>query len=122
MLSRLFPLLLAALLSAASAVRADEAPKAPGKIYAVVFGVHYDEQAKVKALRMVRVVDFRQGNQDATDVEVPERYVTAVRALLESPRYQPKPEDVKPEELFTYFFFDPAQPDRANLDPRPKQR
>jgi hypothetical protein len=29
---------------------------------------------------------------------------------------------VKPEEVYAYFFYDPAQPDRADFDPRPRQR
>lgn len=115
--------LLAALLAwTAPAVAADDAPKVPSKIYAVVFGVLFDAKGDVDQLRMVRVLDIREGNKDATDVVVPERFVTAVRKMLASPRYKPKPADVKPEEIFTYFFFDPQQPDRANLDPRPKQR
>ena len=92
--------LLAALLAwTGPAVAADDAPKVPSKIYAVVFGVVFDPKGDVNQLRMVRVLDIREGNKDATDVVVPERFVDAVRKMLASPRYKPKPADVKPEEI-----------------------
>lgn len=110
-------------LTFASATPAAEqsAPTAPRVVYAVVFGVLFDEAGEVRQLRLIKVVEPRKGNADAEGVTVPDVYVQAVRKLLATPRYRPKPGVVKPEEIFTYFFYDPDQPTRANYDPRPQR-
>lgn len=116
-------LLLSALIAAAMPALAQEtAPKPPSVLYGVIFGVLFDEIGNVRQLRMMRVFEPRRGTTDPVDVEIPDRYVAAVKKMLEGPRYRPKPENIKPEEVYAYFFYDPAQPDRADLDPRPRQR
>lgn len=117
---RLFALFVALLLAFAAPAHAE---KSSGSkvIYAVVVGVVFTELGEVDRLRIVKVVEPRKGNADAVGVTVPDTYVASVRKLLASPRYRPKPGAAKPEEIFTYFFFDPDQPDRADLDPRPKR-
>ncbi len=115
--------LISTLLAAAVPALAQEAaPRPPSAIYGVIFGVLFDEAGNVRQLRVMRVFEPRRGNTDPVEVEVPERYVAAVKKMLETPRYRPRPEAIKPEEVYAYFFYDPAQPDRADLDPRPKQR
>ena len=120
-LVRSFLLVLAVLLAALAPAAAQTAPTAPRAIYAVVFGVLFDEAGEVRQLRLVKVVEPRKGNADAEGVTIPEVYVEAVRKLLATPRYRPKPGVLKPEEIFTYFFYDPDQPTRANYDPRPQR-
>ena len=120
-MSRLAALLTALILANACPAAAQEKPQTPAVIYAVVFGVLFDEQGNVKQLRLLKVLEPRRGNAEATGVEIPEEYVESVRKLLSSPRYRPQPETIKPEEVFTYFFFDPSQPTRADLDPRPRR-
>jgi hypothetical protein len=120
-MSRLLALLIALAVATALPVAAQEKPSAPSVIYAVVFGVLFDEQGNVKQLRLLKVLEPRKGNAEATGVEIPEAYVESVHKLLSSPRYRPSPEMVKPEEVFTYFFYDPNQPTRADLDPRPRR-
>ena len=107
---------------ATAAPAADQsAPTAPRVVYAVVFGVLFDEAGEVRQLRLIKVVEPRKGNADAEGVTIPDVYVQAVRKLLATPRYRPKPGVVKPDEIFTYFFYDPDQPTRANYDPRPQR-
>ncbi|MFO1321394.1 MAG: hypothetical protein U1F52_17415 [Burkholderiales bacterium] len=118
---RLFALLVAAVLGFAMPAHAEK-PAAPKVIYAVVVGVVFTELGEVDKLRVVKVVEPRKGNADAVGVTVPEEYVASVRRMLASPRYRPKPGQAKPDEVFTYFFFDPSQPDRADLDPRPRRQ
>jgi hypothetical protein len=119
---RSFLLALAAMLAASTVAMAQNAPAAPRVIYAVVFGVLFDEAGEVRQLRLVKVVEPRKGNADADGVTIPEVYVESVRKLLATPRYRPKPGVVKPDEIFTYFFYDPDQPTRADFDPRPQRR
>lgn len=125
-MSRFRPLVLAlalaATLPAALPVHAADAPAAPKVIYAVVFGVVFESNGDVKSLRLVKVVEPRKGNADAPDVKVPDAYVESVRKMLASPRYKPRPDAIKPEEVFTYFFFDPDRPNRADIDPRPRRQ
>lgn len=113
--------LLAVLLAPAASAAEQSAPTAPRVVYAVVFGVLFDEAGEVSQLRLIKVVEPRKGNADAEGVTIPEVYVQAVRKLLATPRYRPKPGVVKPDEIFTYFFYDPDQPTRANYDPRPQR-
>lgn len=120
-MARFAAILLALALAAVGPVLAQNPAPAPKVIYAVVFGVVFDSLGNVERLRLVKVVEPRRGNADAQGVEVPERYVEAVRKMLASPRYKPKAGAAKPDEVFTYFFFDPDQPDRADLDPRPRR-
>lgn len=116
----LLPALLAAVALPALGQQAPAAP--PSSIYGVIFGVLFDDAGTVRQLRVMRVFEPRRGNVEAVDVEVPERFVAAVKKMLETPRYRPKPDVIKPEEVYAYFFYDPAQPDRADFDPRPRQR
>ncbi len=113
---------LVAMLVLSSVAAAQNAPTAPRVIYAVVFGVLFDEAGEVRQLRLIKVVEPRKGNADAEGVTVPEVFVESVRKLLATPRYRPKPGIVKPDEIFTYFFYDPDQPTRADFDPRPQRR
>jgi hypothetical protein len=114
-------LVLATMLAVQAPAAAQNAPTAPRVIYAVVFGVLFDEAGEVRQLRLVKVVEPRKGNADADGVTIPEVYVQSVRKLLATPRYRPKPGVAKPEEIFTYFFYDPDQPARADFDPRPQR-
>ncbi len=119
---RLFAFALAAVLGFALPAQAQNAPGGPKVIYAVVVGIVFTEKGDVDKLRVVKVVEPRNGNADAVGVTVPDEYLASVRKMLASPRYRPKPGQVKPEETYTYFFFDPDQPGRADLDPRPRRQ
>lgn len=113
--------ILAVTFAAAAPAAEQSAPTAPRVVYAVVFGVLFDEAGEVRQLRLIKVVEPRKGNADAEGVTIPDVYVQSVRKLLATPRYRPKPGVMKPEEIFTYFFYDPDQPTRANYDPRPQR-
>lgn len=112
-------LILLALPPFASAAE-EAAPKPGQRFYAVVFGVTFAANGDVKTLRLLKVVDPRAGNADAPNVKIPDEFTAAVGKMLATPRYRPRPENVKPDEVYTYFFFDPARPNRADLDPRPR--
>jgi hypothetical protein len=121
-LLRFTAFVLALVLAPSLPAAAQNAPTSPRIIYAVVFGVLFDETGDVRQLRLVKVVEPRKGNADAEGVTIPEVYVGSVRKLLATPRYRPKPDAIKAEEVFTYFFYDPDQPARADFDPRPRRK
>ena len=89
-----------------------------GKLYAVVFGFVIGEDGALRSFRVERVFDPSSGSTDAVDVKVPDSYVSAARAQLMARGYKGTVEHGKAKEMFTYFFFDPEQPNRADIDPR----
>ena len=56
---RSFLLALAAMLVTSTAAMAQNAPTTPRVIYAVVFGVLFDEAGEVRQLRLIKVVEPR---------------------------------------------------------------
>jgi hypothetical protein len=94
----------------------------PGKLYAVVFGFVVDEGGKLKSFRVSKVIDPESGSTDAVDLRVPDSYLSAARAQLMKKTLKPTVEGGKPKEMFTYFFFDPKQPTRADIDPKAGNR
>ena len=88
----------------------------PEKLYAVVFGVVVDEKGQLVSFRVEKVIDPRSGSTAAVDVAVPESYVAAAHELAAAKKYEPQLKDGKPVEFFTWFYFDPMRPTRADLD------
>jgi len=89
---------------------------APAKLYAVIFGVVVDENGQLVSLRVDKVIDPRSGSTNAVEIVVPKEYVAAARGVVLAKKYQPQPKDGQPVEFYTWFYFDPAQPSRADLD------
>ena len=94
---------------------------APEKVYAVIFGVVVDEKGQLVSFRVDKVIDPRSGSTDAVDVAVPDTYVAAAREVAVAKKYEPHLKDGQPVEFFTWFYFDPAQPTRADLKVEQKQ-
>ena len=86
------------------------------KLYAVIFGFVIDEKSELRSFRVSKVIEPRTKSTNAVDVKVPERYIAAARArLMAKPQKPTIDEHGKLKEMFTYFFFDPQQPDRADI-------
>ncbi|MCX7515410.1 hypothetical protein [Frateuria sp. STR12] len=100
------------LLFAGSAL-AQLSPSTPTKLYAVVFQATVNASGKIDTLKVSKVLDPSSGTTDAVDVPVPQAYVAAAQAFLSKRTY---PTD--PEQFFTYTFYDPSQPTRADIDPK----
>jgi hypothetical protein len=93
------------------------APTVSTTLYAVVFEVTVNSSGKLNSLKISKVIDPRTGSTDAIDLPVPEEYVKAVQEFLSKRTY-----DTKDEKFFTYTFYDPSQPSKADIDPQaPKQ-
>jgi hypothetical protein len=86
---------------------------APTKFYAVVFQATVNASGKIDTLKVSKVLDPSSGTTNPVDVPVPQNYVAAARAFLSKRTY---PTD--PKQFFTYTFYDPSQPTRADIDPK----
>lgn len=100
------------LLLFSSAALAQSSAPAPDKLYAVVFQARLDSSGKIDALTVSKVIDPSSGTTKAVNVAVPQSYIAAARAFLSKRTY---PTDEK--QFFTYTFYDPLQPARADIDP-----
>ena len=88
------------------------AQSAPPKLYAVVFDVTVDSAGKVESLKVAKVIDPGTHTTNAVNVAVPDSYVCAAKALLIKKNYDPDP-----THFNTWLFYDPARPNRADIDP-----
>lgn len=93
----------------------------PSRLYAVVFGFVIDETGELKSFRVEKVVDPNSGSTEAVDVKVPDSFVSAARAHVMAKGYKGTLENGTPKEMYTYFFFDPKQPDRADIQPQKRK-
>ena len=101
----------------ASTVCAQSSGLAGSKLYAVVFQATVNSGGKIDTLKVSKVIDPSSGTTNAVDVVVPQRYVEAARTFLSGRTY---PSD--PKQFFTYTYYDPSQPTRADIDPKPDRQ
>ncbi len=92
-----------------------------GHLYAVIFGIVADKSDKITSIRVAEVIDPASGSTEPIPVKPAETYITAAENAIRAKGYKARIEDGKPVEFFTYFFYDPAQPDRIDLDPKTKK-
>ena len=100
------------LLFAGSALAQISTPS-PNKLYAVVFQATVNASGKIDTLKVSKVLDPASGTTNPVDIPVPKSYVAAARSFLSKRTYST---DTK--EFFTYTFYDPSQPTRADIDPK----
>jgi len=110
---------LAMLLAGVSAANASN--KSGGHLYAVIFGILADENDKITSIRVVEVIDPATGSISPVPVKPAETYVVAAEKTIRAKGYKARFKEGKPTEFFTYFFYDPAQPDRIDIDPTAKK-
>jgi hypothetical protein len=110
------------LLFAAPAVA--QPPDSSGhKLYVVLYEVTVDQSGRLSALKVDKVLDpsLATSPDDAmnhpVDIALPETYLAAVRAFLGRRDHRGGP-----NPFFTYTFFDPSRPDRADLEPDAQHR
>lgn len=80
------------------------------KLYSVIFGIVVEINGAVRSVRVARVTDPISGSVTPVDVSVPAVYVDAAKKFILDKGYSPKLDNGKPVEFYTYFFFDPANP------------
>lgn len=97
----------------ASTAWAQSSGLAATKLYAVVFQATVNSMGKIDSLTVSKVIDPSSGTTNAVDVAVPQGYVVAARAFLSKRTYS-----TEPKQFFTYTFYDPSQPTRADIDPK----
>lgn len=84
---------------------------APPKLYAVIFDVTVNSTGKVETLKVAKVIDPGTHTTDAVNVPVPDSYLNAAKPLLIKTNYGPDP-----SHFNTWLFYDPARPNRADID------
>ena len=85
---------------------------APPKLYAVIFDVTVNATGKVESLKVAKVIDPSTHRTDGVSVAVPDSFLIAAKALLIKKNYGPDP-----THFNTWLFYDPARPNRADIDP-----
>ncbi|OHX34732.1 hypothetical protein BJL95_02630 [Methylomonas sp. LWB] len=80
------------------------------KLYSVIFGIVVEVNGSVRSVRVARVTDPISGGVAPVDVSVPPVYVDAAKKFILDKGYSPKLDNGKPVEFYTYFFYDPANP------------
>lgn len=85
----------------------------PTKLYAVVFQATVNASGKIDTLKVSKVLDPSSGTTTPVDVPVPQSYVAAAKTFLSKRTYS-----TDPKRFFTYTFYDPSQPARADIEPK----
>ena len=101
------------LLMVSGLIYAQSAPPNPGKLYAVIFDVTVNAAGNLETLKVAKVIDPSTHSTDAVNVAVPDSYLSAAKALLIKTNYGPDP-----WHFNTWLFYDPARPNRADIDPQ----
>jgi hypothetical protein len=113
-------LLLGSVASASAQTVRERLKKDPGfRIYAVVFGVTATTNSRPPAVRLVEVGDISERSArsaDAVKINVPDAYIKAAKKKIQAEPPEPKMNDGKPVEVFTYFFYVPGHPNVVVLD------
>jgi hypothetical protein len=100
------------LLMVSGFAHSQSAPLSPGKLYAVIFDVTVNSAGTVQTLKVAKVIDPSSRTTDAVNISVPDSYLSAAKALLIKTSYGPDP-----THFNTWLFYDPARPNRADIDP-----
>jgi hypothetical protein len=111
------PAILALGLLAAGVLAQGPPARLPG-LYMVVFAIAYDEKGALHTVRPARVFDLGVGPSHPVELAIPDSHVSAVRERLAQKGRPPPASKDGTVEMFAYFFFDPAQPHRVDIDPR----
>lgn len=91
-----------------------EAPaQALAKIYGVIFEATVNSAGKIETLQVSKVIDPSTHSTDAVSVPVPAEFIAAAKVQLLTRTYP-----ASPNHFFTYLFFDPTRPTKADIDPR----
>lgn len=103
------------ILSLAMSVTAHAA--SPRDYYAATFGITLDKGGELIAFRLVEVLDPTDRRRTPQDIHPPQSYIDAARQVVLDKKYKPEIVEGHPKEFFTWLYYLPSQPDRADLDP-----
>jgi hypothetical protein len=113
-----YPLLLAVSLFSAPAAFAAQPSAGACRLFVVVHQVSLGSGGRIASVRVDRVIDPsapgtpEEAAQRPISMELPPGYLAAVRRFLETRTYPPEP-----RSFYTYTFYDPAQPERGDINP-----
>ncbi len=86
----------------------------PQHLYGVIFEVTSDAGGKVATLKVVSVMDPATGSRDPVKLDIPDEFLAAARVELLKRDYPPS------SHFYTYNFYDPQRPGKADIDPKAK--
>jgi hypothetical protein len=87
------------------------------KLYAVIFGIIINENNQVEKVRVSRVIDPAKGSTDPVRIEPSKKFINSAKKFIKEKGYKPTMKDGKPIEYFSYFYYDPRQPERIDVNP-----
>jgi hypothetical protein len=91
-----------------------------GKLYAVIFGILVNENNQVENIRVSKVIDPAMGNTDPVRIKPSKKFINSAKKFIKDKGYKPTMKDGKPIEYFSYFYYDPSQPERIDINPKKK--
>jgi hypothetical protein len=83
------------------------------KLYAVIFDITVNPSGKVASLKISKVIDPKISATEPVDIIIPEVYFKAAKEFFLKRTYSEKP-----SHFYSYTFYDPEQPNRADIDPK----
>lgn len=83
----------------------------PQKLYAVIFGIVIGEKGELLNVRISKTINAYSKSTEAVEIEIPEKYFEKAKEKIKNHGYEPTLENGKPKEFFTYFYFDPENPE-----------
>jgi hypothetical protein len=91
-----------------------------GKLYAVIFGVTINKSGKLANLKVNSVMDQSTGANVPVKLDIAKVYIGKVRQYITTKGYKPDIEKGQAKEFYTYFFYDPNNPSKIDLEPSTK--
>lgn len=82
------------------------------RLYGVIFEADADQRGKVSQLTVSKVIDPQSGSTAPIQLNVPEMFVAAFRTEISRRDYPPG------KHFFTYGFYDPERPAKADISPK----
>ncbi len=82
------------------------------RIYATEFSVVVTTNSAVPTIRLAKVIDPKSGTDEPVKMNVPDEFIEAAKKKIEARNFEPRSNEGKPAEFFTYFFYVPG---KANL-------
>jgi hypothetical protein len=86
------------------------------RIYSVIFGITIDADGKLQGFKVSGVTEPKVNATKTVDAQIPQAFLNAAREKVIAKKYEPKLENGKPVEFFTYFYYSPQFPNTVITD------
>jgi hypothetical protein len=86
-------------------------PAAKPHLYGVVFALTTGEGGKLASVDVVKVFDPASGTTDPVHLRLPDEYIEAAHAFFRKKDYRKAP-----QHFYSYTWYDPMRPRRADIE------